>query len=410
MTAIDLPLPPAADPLEPSEPLDASGVRPTEPAAAAGARRLRVTFLLKRNDYSGGVRVVRTYAERLRDRGHEVTVVSCAEPPEPLRQRLKRALTGGGTQKWPDRVAGHLDDADLRHVVLPGGVTPTAADLPEADVLVTTWWETTEWSDGWPASVGRPIDLVQHDERVFGHINPLGDEIRRRIEAVWRLDRPKVVVAEWIRREMLAAGADDILTIPNAVDARLFDADLRGKQPVPTVGFMHTHAGFKGLDVTLAAIGIARETLPDLRIRSFGQADAPKTDPRLPAGTIFERQPAQSVIRDVYAGCDAWLFGSRCEGFGLPILEAMACRTPVIGTPAGAAPELLGPRGDGPPAGRLVPMENPEAMAAAIVDLARMEDQAWRDLSGRAHAVAHGYTWEDATDLFEERLHAAVGA
>ena len=62
----------------------------------------------------------------------------------------------------------------------------------------------------------------------------------------------------------------------------------------------------------------------------------------LPRDTEFHLRPPQDRIRDIYSKCDAWLFGSRSEGFGLPILEAMACRTPVIGTPAGAAPELLG--------------------------------------------------------------------
>ncbi|MGC8714943.1 MAG: glycosyltransferase [Leptodesmis sp.] len=46
-------------------------------------------------------------------------------------------------------------------------------------------------------------------------------------------------------------------------------------------------------------------------------------------------------MRDYYSACDAWLFPSRYEAVGLPILEAMACRTPVIGTPAGIAPEML---------------------------------------------------------------------
>ena len=368
---------------------------------------LRVTFLLKRSDFSGGVRVVRTYAEKLHDRGHAVTIVSCAQPPEPLRRRVKRALTGGGMAPKPDRIPGHLDDADLDHRVLPGGRVPAAADLPAADVLVTTWWETAEWCVGWPAGKGRPIDFVQHDERVFTHMT---DAEKALIVATWRLERPKIAVAEWIRREMLAAGAPPVDVVPNAVDTHLFHAEPRAKQPEPTVGFMHTHAHFKGLDVILRAIALARETVPNLRVRAFGHADAPATDPDLPAGTVYAQQPPQADIHWVYGGCDAWLFGSRCEGFGLPILEAMACRTPVIGTPAGAAPELLGPDASGEPAGVLVPPEDPAAMAEAIVRVARMDDAAWRAMSDRAFAVATGYTWDDATDRFEAVLRAAAGA
>jgi glycosyltransferase involved in cell wall biosynthesis len=81
----------------------------------------------------------------------------------------------------------------------------------------------------------------------------------------------------------------------------------------------------------------------------------------------------------------------------------MACRTPVIATPAGAAPELLGSGG-----GVLVPQENPAAMADAIERICTLPDAQWRALSDRAHATACGYTWHHATDLFEAALRCAI--
>ena len=123
----------------------------------------------------------------------------------------------------------------------------------------------------------------------------------------------------------------------------------------------------------------------------------------LPADTRYTSNPAQDRIKDIYASCDAWLFASRSEGFGLPILEAMACRTPVIATPAGAAPELVAAGG-----GIIIEPENPESMAAAIVRMARMSEHEWRTISDAAHDIAGRYTWDDATDLFEAALRAAL--
>ena len=99
----------------------------------------------------------------------------------------------------------------------------------------------------------------------------------------------------------------------------------------------------------------------------------------------------------------AWLFASRTEGYGLPLLEAMACRTPVIGTPAGAAPELIAGGG-----GLLVEPESPEAMAAAIVQVVRMTDEQWRTMSDAAHATAAGYRWDASAARFEEALRDAA--
>ena len=110
-----------------------------------------------------------------------------------------------------------------------------------------------------------------------------------------------------------------------------------------------------------------------------------------------------SELKHVYAGCDAWLFPPRKEGYGLPILEAMACRTPVIATPAGAAPELVGQGG-----GMLVDHDNPAQMAEAIVRVCSLADDEWRRLSASAYATVTGYSWSDAAERFEAALHRAA--
>src|SRR5205085_8108239 len=138
--------------------------------------------------------------------------------------------------------------------------------------------------------------------------------------------------------------------------------------------------------ISLAAFAEAQQRMPNLQLVAFGQ-ERPSERLPLPDSSRFVFQPAQDQIKDLYASCDAWLFGSRSEGFGLPILEAMACRTPVVATPAGAAPELLAGGG-----GILVRPQDPKDMARAIGEVAAMSDAAWRAMSDAAYAEATRYT------------------
>lgn len=84
---------------------------------------------------------------------------------------------------------------------------------------------------------------------------------------------------------------------------------------------------------------------------------------------------------------------NRSDGFGLPI----------IGTPAGAAPELQAGGG-----GILVKPKDPEDMAKAIEQISQLSDAEWRAMSKTAWEKVINYTWEDATNLFEAELYAAV--
>ena len=164
------------------------------------------------------------------------------------------------------------------------------------------------------------------------------------------------------------------------------------------MGFAYRTMRNKGCDVIVAAIERSRRMVPNLRIIAFSH-ERPTPEMPLPSGTEFHFQVEDEKLRHLYAACDAWLFGTRIEGFGLPILEAMACRTPVIGTPAGAAPRLIGQGG-----GILVGMEDVAGMSEAIARISTMPEAEWRTMSDAAYATATSYTWDDAADQFEASI------
>jgi glycosyltransferase involved in cell wall biosynthesis len=357
---------------------------------------MKVTFVMASLDLSGGNRVIAIYADRLRRRGHDVTIVSRPRPPVTLKEQLRCWFRGYPIPKNIHYGPSHLDKIDgIEHVRIDRFRPIVVDDVPDADVVIATWWETAEWVASYPPSKGAKAYFIQHYETHYPQ--PV-----ERVEATWRSPLHKIIIAQWlanIARDRY--GDTDISMVPNAVDSGQFNAPPRGKQSTPTIGVMYSVSSFKGCDISLKAVEFARQRVPELKLLSFGNREQFPTMP-LPPGTDYTLLPAQDRIKEIYARCDAWLVGSRSEGFGLPILEAMACRTPVIATPTGAAPELLKPGG-----GVLVPMEDPAAMAAEIERIVRLTDREWRRMSDIAHETATKYTWDDAAGLFEAALGRA---
>jgi glycosyltransferase involved in cell wall biosynthesis len=356
---------------------------------------MRITFLSPSDNISGGTRVVAIYAQRLMERGHQVLVVTCAPDRLSLRQKAHAIMKRDWQQLQNDGVSqpGHIQLSGVPHKVLDRPRAITAADLPDADIIIATWWETALWMHAMPASKGRKVHLIQ------GYEVWLAPEASSQVDDALRLPNLKIAISSDLKQTIeTKLGNLDINVVPNAVDLIQFDATARNKQEQPTVGFVYAHAAIKGADICARACELAQETIPQLKVLAFG-ADRPCSDVPLPAGTEFFYRPEQAELKQIYARCDAWLFGSRLDSFGLPILEAMACRTPVIAVPIGAAQDLLG---DG--TGILVAKESPEEMAAAIVAICCQTPGEWQQRSDRAYRKAHGYSWEDATNRILEVL------
>lgn len=362
---------------------------------------MKITFVISNANLSGGVRAISIYAEKLKALGHEVTVVSRPRPMPSLKKSIKSLLTGKGWPEKPNRKT-HFDHATIHHHVIDAWRPMCDADIPDGDVVIATWWETAEWVSKLSDSKGTKFYFVQHHETVFNN------QPNERVQATYRLPNlQKICCAKWIVDVMREEyGETDVLHVPYGVDHGIFDAPARSKQAQPTVGVMYSAAHFKGCDISLQAFKLASEKLPGLTLKTFGAVPVSNSLPLPETHVSFVLRPSQQSIRDIYASCDAWLFASRCEGFGLPVLEAMACRTPVIATPTGAGPEVVVNGVNG----FMIPHENPQTMADAIVKIGSLPADGWRAMSEAAYRTSLEYDWDRSARLFESALMSSVHA
>ena len=112
-------------------------------------------------------------------------------------------------------------------------------------------------------------------------------------------------------------------------------------------------------------------------------------------------RPSEADLVGLMNGAIALVMPSRYEGFGLPVLEAMSCGTPVCASNVSALPELVGD------AGLLVHPDDIEGWSAALTRL--HEDEILRrDLGQKGLRRAAGFSWKNAAretlDLYRKIL------
>ena len=344
-------------------------------------------------EVSGGARIVAGHAEHLAARGHEVLILA----PRPGRAGFKRWLK---TLFRMEVATNPLRDASVAKAHVPLHVPihygpVVESDVPDADVIVATWWETAEWISSFSDRKGRKVHFIQHFE-AFPEM-PV-----ERVKAVWRLPFFKIAIAQWLvdlGREQF--GIQDMALVPNSVDHWLFDAPSRGRSAPPTVGFLFHKAPFKDVATSIKAVARVKDLRPDVHLVSFGAVmPAPG---ELPEGCEFHYLPSREQIAKLYVHCDVWLSTSRTEGFNLPPLEAMASGCPTVCSKTGRPFEMIE---DGIN-GYLIDAGDVEGFSNAILRIISLPDLDWRNMSDAARrSVAHP-TWDESSALFE---HALIGA
>jgi glycosyltransferase involved in cell wall biosynthesis len=104
----------------------------------------------------------------------------------------------------------------------------------------------------------------------------------------------------------------------------------------------------------------------------------------------------------LYRGAACFVFPSRYEGFGLPVLEALACGTPVVTSDCSSLPEVIGG------AGYSVSPDDIRGLAGAILSIL-VDDELAADLAGRGPAQAARFSWRQTAKRTLSVYAQAVG-
>ncbi len=172
--------------------------------------------------------------------------------------------------------------------------------------------------------------------------------------------------SEWTKHDLVeryGIDEDRVIVTPYGVDP-IFRPDGPARNGSPYALFVGAIQPRKD---PLAALEALARTNGDLRLvltgpEKRGGDDLRAAVERLGLGSRVEITGHVTLddLAALYRGAACLVFPSRYEGFGLPVLEAMASGTPVVATAAGAVPEVAGG------AAVLVEPGNPAALAAGI--------------------------------------------
>lgn len=318
---------------------------------------------------NGVVRTLSTTVEKMRALGHDVTVISPDQylsVPCPTYPEIRLALTR------------------------PGAVGRTLASLAPDAIHIAT--------EGPLGLAARAYCLRKNVPFTTAYHTQFPDYVARRTglpaSAIWPYIRwfhapasAVMVATESIRKELRAQGLTRLHHWSRGVDLACFGP---GAPPPPE------YAGLEGpILLYVGRIAVEKNieaflecTYPGSKV-VVGDGPAQATlQARFPDALFLGRKSGRELA-GCYAGADVFVFPSRTDTFGLVMIEALACGTPVAAYPVPGPVDIVTER-----VGAL--SENLDRAIAAALFSARAD----------CTAYAAGFTWDAATAQFVTGLRA----
>jgi glycosyltransferase involved in cell wall biosynthesis len=223
--------------------------------------------------------------------------------------------------------------------------------------------------------------------------------------------------------ELLQIPAERIFVTPFAASKELFHPEtsqeeigrVRKKYGIPDGRYLLSVCTLeprKNLMHLVRCFGdlLRQERLPDIRlvlVGATGWKTEPlfqllKADPRLQSRVVLAGYVADEDLASLYSGARAFAYPSLYEGFGLPVLEAMQCGTPVVTSNVSSLPEVIGD------AGIQVAPSDADALEDALLKLIS-DDALAADLARKGLERSRLFSWDATADASIAAYRAMLG-
>jgi glycosyltransferase involved in cell wall biosynthesis len=285
-------------------------------------RPLRITFILPFpvTKPVGGAKIMYEYANRLQERGHQVVILHAIRRPfkkmkSPVWwKKLGFALQGAARPAW---FPLHRD--------ISSRIVTEISDkyLPDADIVLSTWWQMTYAISKLSPQKGTPVNLIQDYELWSGQHDKVHESYALPVNHVTYATYLKVLVDKY--------NGGRTRYIPSTVDTKKFFITTEIDQRAPrSIIMMYSEEERKGTKYGLEAMMALKEKFPDLVLTLFSVYKRPSD---LPAWIQFHHRPAN--LPELYNQHAIFFSPSLGEGWAIPPAEAMASGCAVVCTNIG---------------------------------------------------------------------------
>ncbi|HKR49763.1 MAG TPA: glycosyltransferase family 1 protein [Pseudonocardiaceae bacterium] len=268
------------------------------------------------------------------------------------------------------------------------GWPPTELLATSADVLHATNFVLPPSKRARGVVTVHDLAFLDHPDQLAPEQRDLPDLVARSVARAAVVCTPSAAVAQQVANR-LGIPAQRIVVTPLGVDRSWSNATapteaLRTELGLPPRYLLFVGAAQprKGVDVLLEAHASQPGLAPLVLAGPAGWGPTLTASPRVHTMGYLD----DADLRCVVAGATALVLPSRDEGFGLPVLEAMATGVPVVCSDLPALREIGGGLAT------LVPLEDPAALAAALAAVTDAGGDPGGAAARRAHAAR--YTWQ----------------
>jgi glycosyltransferase involved in cell wall biosynthesis len=291
--------------------------------------------------------------------------------------------------------------------------------LHNIDVVHTHLGSANTMGSAAGALARRPVVSTLHNIRdVYPRFGPIKQSLQNQALRWWA--RAIIACAPEVREvgiRRLRLPAHKLVDVPNGIDTAAYIADPTAIEACraaalaglagPLVVAVGNLRPAKGHEYLIEAAANLRDYLPGLRVLIAGRSDPHEgyLRARITALNLEHHVTLAGQRDDVPAllgAADLFVQSSILEGLPLSLLEAMAAGVPVVATAVGGMPRLVK---DGV-TGRLIPPDDSEALAAAMLDILHGPERARRMADTAQDRVRRTYgvrVWADRLEhIYDE--------
>lgn len=349
---------------------------------------MKINFIVPFTSMTGGIRVVYEYCNRLQEKGHDVIVYVPMKAYrfnntgmlgilKTLKASIENTVIRGENVKW--------FDLKVKIKLVP---IITEKFIRDADTCIATAWPTAYDVGKLSKNKGKKVYLIQHYETWSGD--------KELVDNSYKLNLYQIVIAKWLKELMRIEFKKEAKLIYSGIDENeYYFVDKNNNKNEIVISILNHSLEWKGYEDGIKAIEIAKEKYPNMKLKIFGL----KKEGNIPDYAEFYENPTREELKQIYIDSDIYVFPSKKEGWGLTVIEAMACKCAVAGTNTGAIAEV-GKHNEN------CLISNPEDIEGLSYNIIKLiEDAELRHkLSNNAFNLALEFQWCKSIEKFEKYI------